>query len=346
VPHRTDSQSAGGLVVEAYSRLHFGLLEIHPGAPHCFGGIGLMIDKPSARLTLLGSQQKGLLDSGQLVLGWDDSYWQDRFEKVYGQYRARTGSSISGVLELTLAPSAHIGLGSGTQFACAASAILNASANAGGSTLQTGGDWLLIDSGRGLRSHIGLHGFLHGQFLVDHGQGGLQRPLAETSRIRLQSFPKDWRIVLIYEDVYLGDFGEDEQAIFDACSKRENPRREQMLDLIEQQILPCLREEDFRGASQAIGNYGELAGEIFRPAVGDAYRSRRIRYWVDRIRGMGIQGVGQSSWGPVVFALVQDDPQAQWLVDKIGSELLPGGWTYVAKVAGPARIEPWGSSLG
>lgn len=333
-------------MVEAYSRLHFGLLEIHPEAPHCFGGIGLMIDKPSVRLTLRWKQEKGLPDSGPLVSGWADRYWQDRFEKVYGQYRARTGSSVSGVLELTRAPSAHIGLGSGTQFACAVSAILNSSASMAGLNEYSAGESLLIDSGRGLRSHIGLHGFLHGHLLVDQGQGASQRPPVETSRIRLQSFPQDWRIILIYEDVYLGDFGEDEQAIFDACSKRENPRREQMLELIEQQILPCLQDDDFQGASQAIGNYGELAGEIFRPAVGDAYRSRRIRYWVDTIRGMGIQGVGQSSWGPVVFALVQDDPQAHWLVDRIKSELLPGGWTYVAKVAGPARIEPMGSSLG
>lgn len=198
---------------------------------------------------------------------------------------------------------------------------------------------MLADSGRGLRSHIGLHGFLHGQMLVDQGQASLNESLGFSHRIRGQSFPQQWSIVLIYEDVYLGDFGEHEQSIFDACSKQENPNRQRMLDLIDQEIVPSVEAQDFPLASQAVGLYGELAGEIFRPALGDAYRSPRIRYWVDRLRGIGIQGVGQSSWGPVVFAIVEDQHQAEWLVEKIGPDLTRGGWTYVAKAAGPAKLD-------
>ncbi|MFM7930105.1 MAG: hypothetical protein ACKO9Q_20550, partial [Pirellula sp.] len=52
MPHKTDISPHVGRLVEAYSRLHFGLLEIHPGAPHCFGGIGLMVDKPSVCLSV------------------------------------------------------------------------------------------------------------------------------------------------------------------------------------------------------------------------------------------------------------------------------------------------------
>ncbi len=334
------------LLVEAYSRLHFGLLEIHPQAPHCFGGIGLMIDRPSVRLsmTMSRSWEEGSTTGRQdLSLDWQDSYWKRRFIDVYDRFQKRHGTVPLGRIELEKAPVPHVGLGSGTQFACAASAILNAlnldSPNS--ASLMDRGRHLqdiLIDSGRGLRSHIGLHGFLHGQMIVDQGKLSLSDSV-DTPRTHLQSFPDQWRVVLVCEDVYQGDWGDNEQSIFDFCSKRENPNRARMLELIDQQILPCLQNSDYPGASHAIGLYGELAGEIFAPAVGDAYRSPRIRYWVDRFRSLGFRGVGQSSWGPVVFVIVQDDQQARWLLDKIKVDMIDGSWTDVCAKAGPAKIQ-------
>jgi predicted sugar kinase len=262
---------------------------------------------------------------------WTNDYWKRRFTKVYQPFRNRDGVTPIGKVNLELAPVPHEGLGSGTQFACAASAILNA---------QLADNWtdIIIDSGRGLRSHIGLHGFLHGQLIVDQGQTTAGTSFDEP-RTLVQSFPDQWRIVLVHEDVYQGDSGDNEQSIFDACSKQENPNRDRMLELIDKQILPSLHTEDYQRACQAIGEYGELAGEIFAPALGDSYRSPRIRYWVDRIRSLGFQGVGQSSWGPVVFVIVQDCQQAQWLLSQIQADLLDGSWTDVCTAAGPAKIQ-------
>jgi predicted sugar kinase len=111
-----------------------------------------------------------------------------------------------------------------------------------------------------------------------------------------------------------------------------------MLELISEQIVPAVGSEDLPAFAEAIGRYGELAGGIFSRAVGDAYRTPRIRYWVDRLRALGFEGVGQSSWGPVVFVMVQDDQQAQWLLDRIRPDLLARGWAGATKVAGPASI--------
>jgi len=35
------------------------------------------------------------------------------------------------------------------------------------------------------------------------------------------------------------------------------------------------------------------------------------------IRQQGVQGVGQSSWGPAVFAVVRDNDQAEQLANRI-----------------------------
>lgn len=341
MPLKADTATGGTIHVEAYSRLHFGLLEIHPGAPHCFGGIGLMVDRPSVRLSACPMGLGASPVASDPCVDWQDPYWKERFEKVYQRYRLRTGGQFARSVQLQLAPSPHIGLGSGTQFACAASAILNAKIGFHDERSKMHDASVTIDSGRGLRSHIGLNGFLSGQMLVDRGEpatGGAW----STPRTQVASFPESWRLVLLYEDVYQGDFGDTEQSIFDACSKNENVHRQQMMKLIEHQILPSVGRSDFDQASHSIGMYGELAGGIFAPALGDAYRSPRIRYWVDRFRSMGFYGTGQSSWGPVVFVIVQDEPQARWLTDKVQSDLLPGGWIDVTKVAGPAKIHAAG----
>jgi beta-ribofuranosylaminobenzene 5'-phosphate synthase len=321
--------------VEAFSRLHFGLLEIHPQAPHCFGGIGLMVDKPSVRLGLTRSLEPRLGSIQDPCFDWTDAHWKDRFLRVYSKWQSRTARACASSVELHFAPLPHVGLGSGTQFACAAAALLNRSMDSNPDNGQLDESWL-VDSGRGLRSHIGLRGFLHGGLILDRGD----------SRAAVHTFPLQWRVVLLHESNYQGDFGESEQAIFDRCSERPNPNLRRMLELIEQQILPAVSRVDYQAACEGFGRYGELAGEIFRPAVGDAYRSSRIRFWVDRLRGLGFQGVGQSSWGPVVFAIARDEHQAAWLVKTIGRDMHSGGWTYVAKVAGPASMESGLSRIG
>ncbi|MFN7796554.1 MAG: hypothetical protein ACK5Q3_13430, partial [Planctomycetota bacterium] len=239
---------------------------------------------------------------------------------------------------LRQAPTPHIGLGSGTQFACAASALLNSLQDGNQAPENRGSNLWTVDSGRGLRSHIGLHGFLHGGLIVDLGQSSELSHL-DPERTRSHSFPIQWQVVLLHEPIYQGDSGASEQAIFDHCSAYENPNRERMLELIQQQILPAISDEDFPQATRAIGQYGELAGNVFSSAVGDAYRTPRIRHWIDRFRSMGLEGVGQSSWGPVVFVMVQDADEASWLVDKIRPEVKEDGWVCATRVAGPARIE-------
>lgn len=338
MPHKTDISPNAGRLVEAYSRLHFGLLEIHPGAPHCFGGIGLMVDKPSVCLSASASSINAPPLSIDPCATWEDPYWKDRFYRVYSNFQSRNNGFAIHPVTLRQAPTPHIGLGSGTQFACAASALLNSLQDGNQAPENRGSNLWTVDSGRGLRSHIGLHGFLHGGLIVDLGQSSELSQL-DPERTRSHSFPMQWQVVLLHEPIYQGDSGASEQAIFDHCSAYENPNRERMLELIQQQILPAISDEDFPQATRAIGQYGELAGNVFSSAVGDAYRTPRIRHWIDRFRSMGLEGVGQSSWGPVVFVMVQDADEASWLVDKIRPEVKEDGWVCATRVAGPARIE-------
>ena len=47
------------------------------------------------------------------------------------------------------------------------------------------------------------------------------------------------------------------------------------------------------------------AGDAFAAAQGGRYAAPAVTALVARLRGLGVKGVGQSSWGPTVFAVVR-----------------------------------------
>ena len=198
----------------------------------------MMVDKPSVRLGLTRSLEPTLGSIQDPCFDWTDAHWKDRFLRVYSKWQSRTARACPSSVELHFAPLPHVGLGSGTQFACAAAALLNRSMDSNQDNGHLDESWL-VDSGRGLRSHIGLRGFLHGGLILDRGDMRAVRGTQE-DRTAVHTFPRQWRVVLLHESNYQGDFGDSAQASFDRCSERPNPNLRRMTDLIEQQILPAV----------------------------------------------------------------------------------------------------------
>ena len=59
---------------------------------------------------------------------------------------------------------------------------------------------------------------------------------------------------------------------------------------------------------------------------------------VEFARSNGIDGVGQSSWGPAVFALCEDSRQAEWLAGLYGRFGHYGLWIATPSHAG-AKVQ-------
>jgi predicted sugar kinase len=64
---------------------------------------------------------------------------------------------------------------------------------------------------------------------------------------------------------------------------------------------------------EAVYQFGKWAGECFSAVQGGPYASPEIERLVESIREYGVPGVGQSSWGPTVFAVVECDEEARRL---------------------------------
>jgi len=270
------------------------------------------------------------------VVPVEPEYWRKRFYSVLQSvHDALPTVGVERIkIQWPILPDPHIGFGSGTQFSCAVVRMLMAVAHDQGATDAEDRDLffrLMNAAGRGKRSHVGLRGFLDGGLIFDAG-GGSER------LTQAYVFPENWRVLALWEPEYAGDSGQGEQDLFNACSHRENLYRDEMIGLIQDGLLPGLTAVDWERFSMALGRYGECAGEVFRSVQGDVYRSTRIRFWVDKIRSLGVMGVGQSSWGPVVYAVLRDEDQAEWLRGELQPHLQSSGWIKIGLGAGPAEV--------
>ena len=333
----TDSQWVS---VTAPARLHFGLLELCPGEEHQFGGIGLMLESPATQLRV----QHAVTNSGN---GQD---WYLRVQKAATKTVERLGLHHHNLdWHLDASPGQHVGLGSGTQLAAAAASLTLAFSNRDhtpqsrvnafspsqqtilASVLwqSTSGDLdseqLLAEStSRGNRSNIGLHGFLHGGFIVDYGRCNASEvpDQKECSRKTAHYYvPAEWRVVLVTPHSSEPIFGQREADWIQDCGRVPNPDKKHMLGLIEDSIVPNLNPRGFAEASQSLFEYSVLAGNLFSPIQHGTYRDQTTADIVSAIRMLGVTATGQSSWGPTVFALLENVDQANWLIDKLQSRL-------------------------
>jgi predicted sugar kinase len=327
------------------ARVHFGLIEICPGESNLYGGMGVTVDEPSTTIDLCGTRAAMEFPSRILLRGAPEladrliNVVKRSFEGpvIYSDSRIETVSSHSDSTELSLSivghPEQHSGMGSGTQLACGVATLLRAATllardaiclkqftslevwkSQSNFTAQSDDASTLARlaerSGRGKRSNIGLSAHLWGGLFVDQG---VDAGSAKTRQVERFNARSDWPVVLVTPGVGESITGDREVSYFQKCAA-PNPNRMKMWELIRQRIVPSQARCDFDDFASAIYEYGKMAGEIFRPVQSGIYRDSVIAAIVDKLQSSGASCVGQSSWGPTVFAIVQSDEESDRLV--------------------------------
>ena len=201
----------------------------------------------------------------------------------------------------------HCGWGSGTQLALALVAAIERHL---GWPLGTPIE-MAICSGRGKRSAIGTYGFFRGGFLIDRGKRAHQRLASLELR---QAYPRQWPIVTWQPHRESGLAGPQEIRAFSNLPPTPAADRERAVLRVRDQLVPALLAGDFDVVAEGVFELGQHSGRQFSSSQGGLYASPAAQEWVQRVRDQGWAGVGQSSWGPTLFALTSSQASAEELV--------------------------------
>ncbi len=278
--------------VEAPARLHLGFLDPAASSGRQFGSIGLALDTLA---TVVRVEPAGTLS----FAAPGDERVQALLDTLIEHYALPRALAV----HLDAAIPAHAGLGSGTQLALALGVAVLRACGREADTAELGA--LL---GRGRRSGIGLNLFTHGGLVVDAGRGPTTRTPPMVSRL---PFPEAWRVLLVFDEAHCGLSGAAEIDAFRALPPLPAASAAELCRLTLLGVLPALVEVDFTTFSRAISALQRVIGDYFAAVQSGPYTSARV-HEVMRCLDLehGIEGVGQSSWGPTAFAFIDSAARA------------------------------------
>lgn len=284
-----------GVVLQAPARLHFGVLDLRGGLGRRFGGLGAAVAEPG--LELVVRRAVGLTARGPdaaRALGYARAF--------LAHHRLPAGAEI----EVRRALPPHAGLGSGTQLALAVGrALVELLGLPAPSPAALAGA-----VGRGARSAIGTFVFDGGGFVLEGGrrEGGGLAPL-----LLQRPMPSDWRCVVVVPVAPAGLSGDAEAMAFRTLPAPPEAEVEKVAHLVLMGMLPALVEERLSEFGAALSEVQRITGGWFATPQGGAFAPGPTAAVVQALREAGAQGVGQSSWGPTVYALAANDAEADRL---------------------------------
>jgi beta-ribofuranosylaminobenzene 5'-phosphate synthase len=308
----------GGVVcVEAYARLHFGVLDLRGAGGRWFGGIGAAASAPSLRLSASRSDV--------LTVEGEDADRAGTFARQFLDYhRLSHGASLH--VHRALPP--HAGLGSGTQLALSIARAL-----ADLYDLDARPPALARVMNRAQRSAIGTWTFAGGGLVVEGGRRAGSNHCGPL--IARLPFPETWRCVVVVPEGPPGISGADEAEAFARLPKPSEPDVHHVSHLVLMSLLPALADGDLEQFGRALTEVQEVTGQWFASAQGGTFASGPSRGLVRQLAEWGATGVGQSSWGPTVYGIVDGAEAAARLVERARGVIGSTGQVF----EGPFRSE-------
>ncbi|OLZ40732.1 GHMP kinase [Natrinema saccharevitans] len=317
--------------VSTGARLHVGFQNLSLARERLYGGIGVGLAEP--RATVTAEPADGVVTGDPLVAEY--------------ARRAVDVLDLPGVaVALEERLPRHVGLGSGTQLALA---VLTATARAHGLEPRIRENAPAM--GRGGRSGVGVATFEAGGFVVDAGHPTNRfttEPPAEGNWtvppvVARHDLPADWRFLVVVPDAEPGRSGDDEDASMRAVVERADPAiADEIAGVVTRKLLPAAAGgslEPFGEAVAEIGRkngawYADAQGGVFRPPAGEL---------VEALEDCPVlSGVGQSSWGPVVYGLTDTrhaEEAAAAARDALAERGLEGRVILAEAAESGARIE-------
>jgi beta-ribofuranosylaminobenzene 5'-phosphate synthase len=311
--------------VRSCARLHLGLLDNNGEMGRLYGSIGVAVSRPKL---LLKAEAADALQ----VEGLDCEKVAAYAKRFMKHFRFPAGAHLNLVNTIP----AHVGLGSGTQLALAVGTALARLARR-----RLGIQEIALAVGRGKHSGIGISTFRYGGFVLDGGHRirSMNTSPPRTVRNRIppllfqHAMPGDWFFIAVIPATDTGLSGKRESNAFLNLPKAPSGLVEKISRVLLIQMLPALVEKDISNFGQALTRIQYMVGDCFSSVQGGRFANPISEKIVDFMLSRGAAGIGQSSWGPTVYGLIEGKAKAQRLKQKAQSYLdtLGGGQTLLVK---------------
>lgn len=291
------------------------MLDLRGSLGRRFGGIGAGIFNPSLQIEVEGAES--------IEAEGPESARAAEFAKRYLESQGLRGG-VRIVIRRGIP--GHSGLGSGTQLALA---VARGIAELRDLPVDTG--TLAAAVGRARRSAIGTWLFDGGGFVVEGGRHVDSDRIAPLlSRLDI---PNSWRCVVAIPRSSEGVSGDPETQAFRALPPPPLREVEHVAHLLVMSLLPALVDGDLLTFGRAITEIQQINGSWFAPAQGGPFASGASTELISKMAKWGAAGVGQSSWGPAVYGIVDGSEDAAQLADSVRRLLNGSGTVYVNEFA-------------
>jgi len=311
------TQAGDTVFVESGARLHFGVLDLRGSLGRWFGGIGAGAPGPTL---LVSASPADVLE----VVGED----ADRAAEMGRRFLTYHGVEGGARVSIHRLLPAHAGLGSGTQLALALGRAL---AEIHGTAVDAPA--IARAMGRAQRSAIGTWTFSGGGLVLE---GGRRRGSDDVAPLLARlPFPATWRCIVAVPRNARGLSGAAESDAFARLQPPAEHDVERVAHRVLMALLPAIAEGDLATFGAALSAIQEITGRWFAPVQGGTFAPGPSEELVRRLVEWGASGVGQSSWGPAVYGIVEGEEAGRRLAERASDLLGSEGAVY----EGPFRAE-------
>ncbi|WP_435076704.1 beta-ribofuranosylaminobenzene 5'-phosphate synthase family protein [Halococcus sp. AFM35] len=282
--------------VTACGRIHFGFQNLSLARERLYGGLGVSLHEPRVRIEASPA---------------DELRCDDPNASEYAAH-ALDLLDLPGI-DLTVHERlpAHVGLGSGTRLALATLAAVARAHDREPRVMERA-----PQLGRGGRSGVGCATFESGGFVVDAGHPAerftTQPPAAgewEVPKpVARHALADSWQFVVAIPNIGPGRSDDHEDRSIERVVEHADPAvADDIARIVAQRLLPAVAEDDWHEFGDAIAAVSRLNGAWYADEQGGVYRPP-LGELIDVLeRSPAVAGAGQSSWGPAVYGLTDDE---------------------------------------
>ena len=287
------------VVVTAPARLHFGMLDPAGLGARRYGGCGVAVEFPRIVVGITPRADEKVVAQGPQA---------DRAAAFASRAREAFGYRGGVEVDVREAIPAHAGLGSGTKLGLAIARGVAELAE-----LPASPEDLAHASGRGARSSIGCWTFAAPGLVVE---AGVRDRDSISPLVVRHPMPERWRCVLALPLGVEGLSGNAEERFFSLLHEDGTAIEPRVSRLVLTALLPGLVTQSIDEFGAALTEIQREIGSMFAARQGGVFHPRAAPV-VDALLALGVGAVGQSSWGPTVYGIVDGSERAADVADRL-----------------------------